>query len=40
MVSKQIEVRQVATEEQTADIFTKNLPESLFVKFRDKLLGW
>jgi hypothetical protein len=40
IVSKQIEVKQVATEEQTADIFTKNLPESLFVKFREKLLGW
>jgi hypothetical protein len=37
---KQIQVQHVSTQEQIADIFTKNLPESTFIKFRDQLLGW
>jgi hypothetical protein len=36
----QIEVRQVSTEDQTADICKKNLPETSFVKFGTMLLGW
>jgi hypothetical protein len=37
---KQIQVQHVSTDEQLADIFTKNLPESTFTKFKEKLLGW
>jgi Reverse transcriptase (RNA-dependent DNA polymerase) len=37
---KLIKIQQIATIEQVADIFTKNLPESTFLKFRNRLLGW
>jgi hypothetical protein len=28
------------TEDQIADIFTKPLPETSFVKFRERMMGW
>ena len=37
---KQIEVQQISTEDQIADIFTKYLPVATFRKFRKLLLGW
>jgi hypothetical protein len=37
---KLIKVLQVSANDQIADIFTKNLSETLFLKFREKLLGW
>jgi hypothetical protein len=35
-----IKVLQVATEDQLADILTKNLNAKLFVKFRRLISGW
>jgi hypothetical protein len=35
-----IKVVQVPTTEQVADIFTKNLPQDLFLYFRQQILGW
>jgi Reverse transcriptase (RNA-dependent DNA polymerase) len=37
---KQIQVEHISTKDQIADIFTKNLPEATFIKFRNQLLGW
>ena len=38
--TKLIEVLQVTTTEQLADIFTKNLGVELFVKHRKRICGW
>jgi hypothetical protein len=35
-----ISICHTRTEEQTADIFTKPLPEPSFTKFREKMMGW
>ena len=35
-----IDIEHVNTEEQIADIFTKPLPQNLFLKFRRKLMFW
>jgi hypothetical protein len=35
-----IKIHQVATQDQIADIFTKNLSKKLFVKFRHLINGW
>jgi hypothetical protein len=35
-----ISVQHVRTENQIADIFTKNLGRELFLKFRNALTGW
>jgi hypothetical protein len=35
-----IKVQQVKTEDQLADILTKNLSKQLFVKFRHLISGW
>jgi hypothetical protein len=38
--NKEITIEQIQTEDQIADIFTKNLNENLFLKFRLLLMGW
>jgi hypothetical protein len=35
-----VKVVYVRSEEQRADIFTKNLPTDLFLKFRKSIMGW
>jgi hypothetical protein len=35
-----VKVVQVSTNDQWADISTKNLPRDLFLHFRKKILGW
>ncbi len=35
-----ISIYHVSTEEQIADIFTKALGESLFMKLRERMMGW
>ena len=35
-----ISIYNTRNEEQIADIFTKTLPEQLFIKFREKMMGW
>jgi hypothetical protein len=35
-----MKVLQVATEDQLADIFMKNLSRTLFIKFRRLISGW
>ena len=36
----EITMRGVSTEDQLGDMFTKPLPEALFTKFREQLMGW
>jgi hypothetical protein len=40
VADKLISVIKVTTQEQLADILTKNLPLEKFVKFRQKICGW
>jgi hypothetical protein len=40
VAEKTIQVLKVATLNQLADILTKNLPETLFIKFRKIICGW
>jgi hypothetical protein len=37
---KSISVVQVTTDEQRADMLTKHVPESLFLRFRKDISGW
>ena len=37
---KEIEIHPCATDDQTADIFTKSLNESSFEKHRESIQGW
>ena len=40
LADKKIQVFQIPTEEQLADVFTKPLPYDLFQKFVQRLFGW
>jgi hypothetical protein len=40
VANKEIAIEQVRSQDQIADIFTKNLPKELFIKFRKAICGW
>jgi Reverse transcriptase (RNA-dependent DNA polymerase) len=40
VAKKEIAIQQVRSQDQLADIMTKNLPKELFIKFRKLICGW
>jgi hypothetical protein len=40
VANKEIAIEQIRSQDQIADVFTKNLPKDLFLKFRLAICGW